>query len=129
MNTTRLSGSRTRRAFTLLELTVVVVVLGILAGLATPSYESILNSARYDTALSDAISSAKGAIAWAATTPRVPTYSDFTTSAADQPGITVASYTPGASFATILYNVNIGGYPETVCVTVPNRVFSTPQAC
>lgn len=120
---------RSSRAFTLLELVVALVVLGILAALAIPSYDAVLNASRVDTAMSDAISSAKGAVAIAATRAAVPTAADIQQAAADQTGITVLNYTPGSSFATVNYAVVIGNYTENVCVTVANKLFSTPAPC
>jgi len=46
--------NRTHRAFTLLELTVVIVVLGILATLAVPSFASVISTSSQQIANADA---------------------------------------------------------------------------
>ena len=45
---------RTRKAFTLLELTVAIVVLGILAALAVPTFSSVITAASNKTAIASA---------------------------------------------------------------------------
>jgi prepilin-type N-terminal cleavage/methylation domain-containing protein len=57
---------RSRKAFTLLELVVALVVLGILAALAVPTYLSVITSAKSAVADSNALSVATDAVAIAA---------------------------------------------------------------
>jgi type IV pilus assembly protein PilA len=58
--------NRTRKAFTLLELIVVVVVLGILALVAVPSFTGVINNSRGSVAENTAASIARDANALAA---------------------------------------------------------------
>ncbi|MGH3731871.1 MAG: type II secretion system protein [Acidimicrobiales bacterium] len=62
----RTSSIHKPRGFTLLELTIVIVVLGILAAIAVPSFLSVIGSSRTGVASSGAISTANDAIALAA---------------------------------------------------------------
>ncbi len=47
---TMTASTAARRAFTLIEMVVVVMVMGILAGIAAPKYSEMLSTARLDTA-------------------------------------------------------------------------------
>jgi len=58
--------NRTKKAFTLLELIVVVVILGILALVAVPSFAGVINNTRGDVAEQTARSIARDANALAA---------------------------------------------------------------
>lgn len=58
--------NRTKKAFTLLELIVVVVVLGILALVAVPSFTGVINNSRGSVAENTAASIARDANALAA---------------------------------------------------------------
>lgn len=55
--------SRSRKAFTLLELIVVIVILGLLAALAIPTFQTIINKSKNQTAETSAASIGRNAVA------------------------------------------------------------------
>lgn len=92
-----------RKAFTLLELIVVIVVAGILAGIAIPSFNAVKESANKKAAVQEANAFAKEVTALAAFTEAADA-SDWTDEAdADSDG----SYAGGVFTSTNDYEVTI----------------------
>jgi type IV pilus assembly protein PilA len=84
--------SRARRSFTLLELVVALVVLGILAALAVPTYASVINTAKSSVATSNALSLASDAVSIASTSDTLATEAQFVTAVGEDNGaVTLAS--------------------------------------
>ena len=71
--------SRSKKAFTLLELIVVIVVLGILAALAIPSFTTVKQKAADKVAFNSAASIYRAASAAAAFNGVAVSYGDITT--------------------------------------------------
>ena len=90
---------RSRKAFTLLELVVALVVLGILAALAIPTYQSVISSAKYGVAQATAQSVGNDAVAIAAISDAVPTVSNVVTAVSEVQGA-VATTINGAPAPT-----------------------------
>ena len=85
--------SRSRKAFTLLELIVVIVILGILAALAIPTFASVIKKSKISTAVAAAESVGRNAIAIAAFYPEASgvTSTDIRAAAAETgPATTLA---------------------------------------
>jgi type IV pilus assembly protein PilE len=123
-------GSK-KKGFTLLELVVALVVLGILAALSIPTYESVINSARTDVASASAISAAQDAVAIAALNDGYANESTFTTKVftadadngvSEVPG----SYSTNGTTSTITLAVDNGGSIEDVTVSWPDQVNGAP---
>jgi prepilin-type N-terminal cleavage/methylation domain-containing protein len=88
-----------KRGFTLLELVVALVVLGILAALAVPTYLTVIGNAKSAVATSDALSVATDAVAIASGTDNYATESEFNNysyNSANNIG-DIAAYTPDLS--------------------------------
>lgn len=75
--------SRSRKAFTLLELIVVIVILGILAALAIPTFKAVIDRSKMSTAETSALATGREAIALAAFEGRNASAVDLTAAVAD----------------------------------------------
>jgi len=123
---------RTRKAFTLLELTVAIVVLGILAALAVPTFIGVINGARNASAQSSAMTAAQDAVDLAAQQGVSPSSSYIYQAAAEVPSgaVSAESVSSGAAAGTggiVRYNVTTsGGNHVGVCVTLPSAINAAP---
>ena len=117
---------RSRKAFTLLELVVALVVLGILAALAIPTYTSVINSAKYGVAQATAQSVGNDAVAIAAIRDTVPTSADVQTAVAEVQGATATTINGAApvssSSATAVSAQITASNGVCVLVTFPTQV-------
>lgn len=115
----------------MLELVVALVVLGILAALAIPTYTSVITSARNGVASSTALSVADDAIAIAAHTSSYPSQADFITAAGETTGVSVVSgsYSDVSGVTTIHLSVVTSGTTEDVCVSLPDQVNAAATLC
>src|SRR5674476_114471 len=80
-----------KRAFTLLELVIALVVLGILAALAVPTYLTVIDKAKVPTATAVALSVTDDAIAIASGTNSVVTHGNVDTAVAETHGVSLAT--------------------------------------
>jgi prepilin-type N-terminal cleavage/methylation domain-containing protein len=126
---------RTKRGFTLLELVVALVVLGILAALAVPTYLTVIGNAKSAVATSDALSVATDAVAIASGTDNYATEANFHTAAnVESSNVTLATPSdgynnagPGASnISTITLAVTLGSGVYDVVVSWPDAVNAAP---
>jgi prepilin-type N-terminal cleavage/methylation domain-containing protein len=108
---------RTRKAFTLLELIVVVIVLGILALIAVPTFRSVTNNASASVAESTAGAIARNANALASQAGVATTYANLTTAAGE---------VTASSGMTITTGVGTGSQKVRVAIS---RSGSTGNAC
>jgi len=121
---------RTRKAFTLLELVVAIVVLGILAALAVPAFTQVITNSKKSTATESALSISRDAVAIAATSGGPASSADVNTA------ITESTNTPvsvSSNLTTVTgqpnvvkYSVVNGSSSTTVCVTIPAIINATP---
>ena len=121
---------RSRKAFTLLELTVAIVVLGILAALAIPTFASVITGARTNVAVSSAMSVSRDAVAIAAQSNTAVASANLTTAALEATGVSVSSNigAAGSGGTAKFAVVTAGGTSVNVCVTEPTAVNGTPIA-
>ena len=112
---------RTRKAFTLLELVVAIVVLGILAALAIPSFAQVITNSKQQIANNTALSTARDAVAIAATTGGSAVLANYTTASTENAGVT--SVAVSGTVANVA-KFTVSGL--TVCVTMPTTVNGTP---
>ena len=121
---------RTRKAFTLLELVVAIVVLGILAALAVPAFTTVINNSKKSTATESALSISRDAVAIAATNGSAPTSADINSAISETSGTPVAVVS-GSNLGEISGNAQavkytVTGFSTPVCVTMPSVVNGTP---
>ena len=105
--------ARSKKAFTLLELIVVIVVLGILAALAVPSFTTVKDTAADKVAYQNAESIARAAEAAAAFGGGHATDADIDAAGAELTGNGSASY----SSATNTVSVTVNGTTGSAVIT------------
>ena len=112
--------NRTRKAFTLLELIVVVVVLGILALIAVPTFRSVIDSSAGSVAEQSAGSVARNANAIAAFDGGPTTITHLTTAQSEYTG----SGVDFIAFDAFSYDVEVdsGGSIGVACVSIASGV-------
>jgi type IV pilus assembly protein PilA len=118
--------NKNRRAFTLLELVVALVVLGILAALAVPTYTSVINTAKSSVATSNALSLASDAIAIAATSDTVATEAQFTTAVGEDNGAVSLASPDNYSTDGTTSSITLASGSYDVVVSWPDSVNGAP---
>jgi prepilin-type N-terminal cleavage/methylation domain-containing protein len=121
---------RPRRAFTLLELVVALVVLGILSALAVPTYLTVISNSKMAVATSTAVSAATDAVAIAAIEEQPVTASSLSIAAVETVGaVSIVSTTPssGVLSSADLSVVN-GKYTNCISVSFSGVVNAPPVA-
>lgn len=127
---TRYSATGRKRAFTLLELVVALVVLGILAALAIPTYQSVITSTKTGVANSTALSAASDAVAIGAVSDSPATAGTVGTALGETSGVSLSSPPVDSNgVLTIQYTVTVGGTSIPVCVAIPDTVNAGPTIC
>ena len=123
---------RTRKAFTLLELVVALVVLGILAAIAVPTFLTVVGNSKNGVAQTDAMSIARNAISLAGTNGQAVSASDLDTAASESANNVTATVTsdlstdPGVGGVAKLQLVNNEFGTVTVCINFPSQVNGSP---
>ena len=121
--------NKSKKAFTLLELIVVLVVLGILAALAIPSFAKVQKNAAATVAMSTAKSIARDAAALGAqnlgsSAGSVQNYNlDVAFAEVTAPSNATLAHTNGAATATV--SVTGGGEAQICTVTVSAGAVTT----
>jgi prepilin-type N-terminal cleavage/methylation domain-containing protein len=125
---------RSRKAFTLLELVVALVVLGILAALAIPTYITVINNAKVAVATSTAVSLATDAVAINSSTPGeygAVTAGDLFTAVSEDSAVVSASGAASDS-STVLTTTDVvvtsGSGTECIVINFGSTVNSAPSA-
>ena len=114
--------ARSKKAFTLLELIVVIVVLGILAALAIPSFTTVKQKAADKVAFNSAASIYRAASAAAAFNGASVTMPDIMTAGAELAtgNTSYAGATPGAPDSMVTTSVNGVTGTAYVCLSGPS---------
>ena len=109
--------SRTRRAFTLLELVVAIVILGILSALAIPTFTALITSSDNAAAKDSVTNVARAAVASAAMSDRAADDSDLS-DAATSAGLTATAgvIVVNHNTCTVTFGTDVGGVPGVTCV-------------
>ena len=123
---------RTRKAFTLLELVVALVVLGILAAIAVPTFLTVVGNTKNSVAQTDAMAIARNAIEIAATNGLAPSANDVSTAAGESANNVTVAVTSNISTAAgvggvaklTLTNSQFG--TKVVCINFPSQVNGSP---
>ena len=121
---------RTRRAFTLLELVVALVVLAVLVALAIPTYTTVIGNARTGVANSTALSVADDAIAIGALHESPATVAYMEDAVNETHGVSLVGTpldTSGVLTASLA--VTEGATVVSSCVQIPDVVNSPPALC
>jgi prepilin-type N-terminal cleavage/methylation domain-containing protein len=116
---------RSRRAFTLLELTISIIILAILAAIAVPTYQNVIANVQLNSTQLLAVDAAQNAL-------------DTLTHGYDQPTIATYQALIGPAYPTILaispnangtanFTIKTGASTTSVCVTIP-PTRATPAA-
>ena len=133
MDATRpLGAKKAPRGFTLLELTVAIVVLGILAALAVPTFVGVINGARQAAAKQSALAAAQDAIDQAAQQGSSVTTAFIYTAANEVASGAVSAESVPSSVATggggvVRYNVTTSGSNYVgICVVMPSAINAAP---
>jgi prepilin-type N-terminal cleavage/methylation domain-containing protein len=128
---------RSRKAFTLLELVVALVVLGILAALAVPTYLSVINNSKVATATSTAVSVATDAVALGSDAQSAATYGNLSTAVGETSGVSLTSATNSSDAVTTTgtdtlssadLTVTNNGNSECIAVNFTGTVNGPPTA-
>ena len=126
--TTHRRSTRKGKGFTLLELIVVLVILGILALIAIPTFQSVINGSRQGAVMTTAHSIARNANGQAALggPTQQPTLSQVQTAANETPGLTYANQgtqgiqiTEASAIAYVCLNGSQAVAQSNACVDWP----------
>ena len=126
--------NRRRRGFTLLELVVALVVLGILAALAIPTYLTVIDNAKVATANSTALSVSEDAVALASEANTYAQLYQFETATSESKNTTIVpstyhdggTLTSSATSTITLAVTENGGSTYDVSLTWLDQVNSAP---
>lgn len=114
--------TRSRKGFTLLELIVVLVVLGLLAAIAIPTYAAVIAKAEKKGAVESAKSAGRDIQALSAFDRVSQRNSAFVTTADTE---SQASIVEASDFSTT-GNVNVTLNSQTVCLTLQTTYSANP---
>lgn len=112
--------SRTKKAFTLLELIMVIVILGILAALAVPQFGDIKTEAAEGVAYANAKTLVRAA-QQAEATDGTQTFEDYV----DSIGATMQGFNGEDYGTSVIGTITING--QTVTITNNGNVFNTNE--
>jgi prepilin-type N-terminal cleavage/methylation domain-containing protein len=132
--------STARKGFTLLELIVVLVILGLLAAVAIPTYNAVINRAAQSTAVQSAEALGRAAVALAAFDrqtagadgPGTGAHGDYVLAAAEESESTAVRAADAGGNNRWTVTTGTGAH-NTACLSIPvtinASVSATPGAC
>ncbi|MCX5715388.1 MAG: prepilin-type N-terminal cleavage/methylation domain-containing protein [Candidatus Omnitrophica bacterium] len=118
------------KSFTLIELLIVIVIIGILASLAMPEYKKIVTRAQNVEAMQNLTAITGGLERYLLETGRFPDDQrpDVPIPSADQIGIKVPTETSEGSHFWYAYVVSSAGNPQLVSLSAQNRSYKNDPA-
>ena len=121
---------RSQKAFTLIEMIVAIILLGMLALMTIGAYTAVVSATKQASGNNSALSTARDAVAIAATQGRPPTNADINVAVTEVANVTVVSAMGTLASPNDVYGVKflVTGSPnQTVCIAMPAATDGSPK--